>query len=425
MSASAHWLTDVIKGELGFDGFLMTDVDGVLQLGPDIHEDLLTAIGAGIDLVNVRRRTRRSSATIDGARRVGHDPESAHRRRGHAHPAREGHRRSLRRAAARRARSRRVGSAGAPRARATGGARVARPAEERRGAPAAAEERARPRRRARRDDLGVQSGGWTLGWQGVTGVPSAAMGGGTTILAALRATASVAGPRHVLARRHGRGGHRRRRRRPLRAPVRRVPRRHARFHASTTRRRRNVYDGTAAALVRNMRRGEGPARARSCVTGRPVRIESYLPDVRRRRRRVAAGLGGEGVADVLYGDAPFTGVLSKSWPRDATALPITRDQTPVRSALRVRLRPDVLATARPARAIIASSRSTAFSSTVIAGPNEKRTYAEARRAPVAALARVHVEELAGHDDDLLLERGAEEAHAVVERRRQLATLPQT
>src|SRR5580704_11377432 len=39
---------------------------------------------------------------------------------------------------------------------------------------------------------------------------------------------------------------------------------------------------------------------------------------------------------------------------------------------------------------------------------------ETRRAPVAALAGVHVEELTRHDDDLLLERRAEERHPVTE-----------
>src|SRR5690349_1175401 len=47
-----------------------------------------------------------------------------------------------------------------------------------------------------------------------------------------------------------------------------------------------------------------------------------------------------------------------------------------------------------------------------------RVAAEPRGPVAAALAGVHVEELARHGDDLLLEGGAEEAHAVVERRRQ-------
>src|SRR5690242_19727277 len=50
---------------------------------------------------------------------------------------------------------------------------------------------------------------------------------------------------------------------------------------------------------------------------------------------------------------------------------------------------------------------------------EPQVAAEPRRAPAAALAGVDVEELAGHRDHLLGERGPEEAHAVGDRRRQV------
>jgi beta-glucosidase len=59
------------------------------------------------------------------------------------------------------------------------------------------------------------------------------------------------------------------------------------------------------------------------VTGRPVRIESYLPQFEAVVAAWLPGAAGEGVADVLYGTAKFSGVLSKSWPRDSTALPIS------------------------------------------------------------------------------------------------------
>ena len=65
-------------------------------------------------------------------------------------------------------------------------------------------------------------------------------------------------------------------------------------------------------------------------------------------------------------------------------------------------------------------RPSARSITSAAGAErEAHVAAEARAVAAPPLARVHVEELAGHGDDLVLERGAEEAHAVVERRRQL------
>jgi beta-glucosidase len=64
------------------------------------------------------------------------------------------------------------------------------------------------------------------------------------------------------------------------------------------------------------------------LTGRPVRLESLLPYFDAVVAAWLPGSEGEGVADVLYGDAPFVGTLSRSWPRDATSLPLTYDQTP-------------------------------------------------------------------------------------------------
>ena len=64
------------------------------------------------------------------------------------------------------------------------------------------------------------------------------------------------------------------------------------------------------------------------LTGRPVRIESYLPGFVAVVAAWLPGSEGQGVADVLYGDAPFVGTLSRSWPRDATPLPFTVEDTP-------------------------------------------------------------------------------------------------
>src|SRR5262245_1858213 len=50
---------------------------------------------------------------------------------------------------------------------------------------------------------------------------------------------------------------------------------------------------------------------------------------------------------------------------------------------------------------------------------EAEVAAEARVAAAAALAGIDVEEVAGHRDDLAIERGAEERHAVADRRRQV------
>jgi beta-glucosidase len=51
--ASRYLLTDVLKGRLGFDGFVISDWDGVDQIADDLADSLATAINAGVDMVMV------------------------------------------------------------------------------------------------------------------------------------------------------------------------------------------------------------------------------------------------------------------------------------------------------------------------------------------------------------------------------------
>jgi beta-glucosidase len=51
MTASKEWLTDVLKGELGFQGFLVSDWDAVSQLSGSWNEQVKTAINSGLDMV--------------------------------------------------------------------------------------------------------------------------------------------------------------------------------------------------------------------------------------------------------------------------------------------------------------------------------------------------------------------------------------
>ena len=53
MSAQQHLLTDVLKGELGFKGFLVSDWAAIDQLSPDYKADVATSINAGIDMVMI------------------------------------------------------------------------------------------------------------------------------------------------------------------------------------------------------------------------------------------------------------------------------------------------------------------------------------------------------------------------------------
>jgi beta-glucosidase len=310
MSASRHWLTDVLKGELRFSGFLLSDFDAIRQLPGTSREQDAAAIDAGLDMIMmsngyasfvddvkalVAAGTIRMSRIDDAVTRI------------------------LRAKAVAGLFDAGAGGPDLASLETVGSAahrRIARQAVER-SVVLLKNDRVLPLRRSAHvvmigpgaDDKGVQSGGWTLGWQGVTGADSAPIAG-SSLLAGMQAVASS--PGLVTYSRDGR-----------------VPPGTSasvvvwgeRPYAES---RGDADDPRIAepGLVSDIAPGPEPL-VLVLVTGRPLRIESYL-------RRFAAivvawlpGSEGEGVADVLYGIAPFTAVLSKSWPLDTTVLPIS------------------------------------------------------------------------------------------------------
>jgi beta-glucosidase len=50
MTASKYWLTDVLKGEMGFQGFLVSDWDAISQLPGVWNEQVKAAFNAGLDM---------------------------------------------------------------------------------------------------------------------------------------------------------------------------------------------------------------------------------------------------------------------------------------------------------------------------------------------------------------------------------------
>ena len=53
MHGNKHLMTDVLKGELGFQGFLVSDWAAIDQLAPDYKQDIETSINAGLDMVMI------------------------------------------------------------------------------------------------------------------------------------------------------------------------------------------------------------------------------------------------------------------------------------------------------------------------------------------------------------------------------------
>jgi beta-glucosidase len=53
MHGSKYWITDVLKNELGFKGFVVSDWQGIDQLPGDYKSDIQNSINAGVDMVMV------------------------------------------------------------------------------------------------------------------------------------------------------------------------------------------------------------------------------------------------------------------------------------------------------------------------------------------------------------------------------------
>jgi beta-glucosidase len=55
-SANKHLLTEILKGELGFEGFLISDYNAVDQIDPDFKKSIGISINAGMDMVMMTRK---------------------------------------------------------------------------------------------------------------------------------------------------------------------------------------------------------------------------------------------------------------------------------------------------------------------------------------------------------------------------------
>jgi beta-glucosidase len=166
------------------------------------------------------------------------------------------------------------------------------------------------------DNLGSQTGGWTLSWQGQ---PGPIADPGTTILQAIQAkdpnvtygadaSAPTAGHNvgvvvvgeHPYAEGPGDVGG------PSWAP-----------NGPITSLDLTPADHAAVDTV---------CHAMPCVvmivSGRPMTITDQLPEIDGLVASWLPGTEGEGVADVLFGTMPFTGQLPQSWPRSLSQVPL-------------------------------------------------------------------------------------------------------
>ncbi len=169
------------------------------------------------------------------------------------------------------------------------------------------------------DDLGMQCGGWTIDWQGK---PGEVTPGGTTILTALRQRAGTT--TQVTVSRDGSGA--------AGASVGVVVIGENPYAEGKGDRTDLTLSKEDATVVSTMKATGIPVVV-VVLSGRPL----ILGEVANQADALVAawlpGTEGNGVADVLFGDAKPTGKLSFTWPRSMDQLPRGHGKAPIQNPL--------------------------------------------------------------------------------------------
>lgn len=318
MHAQKYLLTDVLKGESGFTGFLVSDWGGIDQINPaDYYASVVTAINAGIDMNMVPYDYQRFVTTLQKAIAAGDiSPErvdDAVRRILRVKfllglfedPCGDPALQSEVGSAAHRALAREAVAQSLVLLQNNNGVL---PLSKDTPLIFVAGEGAR--------DIGIQSGGWTIEWQGKPGNITP----GTTILEGIEQAVSPE-TRVVFDRLARFRNATDEQGNPLTADAGIVVLAEKPYAEGPGDRADLHLTAAEIALVQNMRQ-----RAKIVVviliSGRPLIIPEAL---RVSDAFVAAwlpGTEGAGIADVLFGDKPFTGKLPFTFPRSMAQLPL-------------------------------------------------------------------------------------------------------
>jgi beta-glucosidase len=312
MHGQQYLITDVLRGELGFDGFVVSDWAGIDQISSDYNAAVITAINAGVDMNMVPYDYHRfinaileavengdiAEARIDEAVRniLTVKFELGLFERPYSDPAllplvgSDEHRAVAREAVAKSLVLLKNEGDLLPLAKDLPLLLV--------GGEAA-------------DNIGIQSGGWTIEWQGKSGNITP----GTTILQAVQATVSP--ETSVIYDKFGRFEDVQVDNQPVLClgVVGELP------YAE------GVGDSADLQLPVNDLRVLGRMTERCdqlvviMVSGRPLIISDQIDDWDALVAAWLPGTEGQGVADVLFGDMPFSGRLPYTWPRSVEQLP--------------------------------------------------------------------------------------------------------
>lgn len=311
MHARADMINGVLKGRMGFDGFVISDWNAVDQLPGDYPSQVRTAVRAGVDMMMVPygykdftsaligevTAGRVSGKRIDDA--VSRILTQKFRLGLFEHPYAQTANASGIGGAAHRAVARQAAAESQVLLKNSGGLLPLRKAQKVYVAGSNA------------DDLGNQTGGWTVTWQGASGTHTQ----GTTVLDAMRKDGNVSYSEDASAPTAGYDvgvvvvGET-----PYAEGVGDVGNGHSLELSAAD---RSAIDKVCAAM--------------KCVvlvvSGRPQLIGDRLGAIDALVASWLPGTEGDGVADVLYGKRPFTGRLPVTWPRSEAQLPINVGDT--------------------------------------------------------------------------------------------------
>jgi beta-glucosidase len=311
-SGSRRLLTEILKDEMGFEGFLISDYNAIDELPGDYKSQIEQSTNAGMDMFMIPERYQEFYALLLELAREGRVPaaridDAVLRilRVKIAMGLLDKNRSQL----ADRRLHRLFGSAEHRRvARECVRQSLVLLKNERRALPLAKNARRIHVGGRSADDIGNQCGGWTIDWQGKSGPVTT---GGTTVLRAIQQAAS---PRtrvtHAADGTGARG-----------ADVGVVVIGETPYAEMMGDRTDLNLDPADVAAVENMKRAGIPVVV-VLLSGRPMIIDKVLG---RCDALVAAwlpGTEGQGVADVLFGDYRPTGKLSFSWPRSNDQIPV-------------------------------------------------------------------------------------------------------
>ncbi|MFF8991765.1 carbohydrate binding domain-containing protein [Streptomyces sp. NPDC014983] len=307
MHARGDMINGELKGRMGFDGFVISDWNAIDQLPGDYADHVSTAVNAGVDMMMVPYTYKDFSGTLVDDVKAGRVSEAR-----------------IDDAVSRILKEKfELGLFEHPYADTRGAAAIGSPAHRAVAREAAAESQVLlknsggllPLKKSEKvyvagsnaDDIGNQTGGWTLTWQGSSGDTEP----GTTVLQGMReAGGDVTYSKDASAPTGGYDvgvvvvGET-----PYAEGVGDVGNGHSLSLSAADQAAVDKVCGAMKCVV-------------LIVSGRPQLIGDRLGEIDSLVASWLPGTEGEGVADVLYGARPFTGQLPVTWPRSEAQLPI-------------------------------------------------------------------------------------------------------